>query len=455
MAKTLQVFVNGQRAAVLETADGFEHRLRYEASTPPELFVSLSMPVRDEGGAPATWAWPQLHPFFEVSLPEGYLLSVLKEQLGPHLGATPMDLLAVVGHNLIGRVSVSTANDPRPAMQLASVEPLLHGEHSQAVFMELLMQYAASGVSGVVPKFLTPETQALFRKGTVSTERHIIKASSDKQPFVALNEHLCMQAAARTGFDVAQTRVSDDGQILIVERFDIDPRTTQRSGFEDFCSLLGLTPDQKYESTWERAARLVRQHVARDRLMQANEQLAVTLLLTHALGNADCHTKNLAFLYEDLASVRVAPIYDMLTILAYDAYASNPPGMYIDGRKSWTATKALWRFLEKDLGIGPARQRELVDTVCEAVQATHPELIHHIRHTPGFAPVGTRMLWEWNEGMKRLQDRRTFAMPDWVASAEAEGLPKPGPAPRFAAKRMGESPLLAPRGKKRPPAPSP
>lgn len=233
MAKTLQVFVNGQRAAVLETADGFEHRLRYEATTPPGHFVSLTMPVRDDAGAPATWAWPQLHPFFEVSLPEGYLLSVLKEQLGPHLGATPMDLLAVVGHNLIGRVSVGTSDDPRPAMQLASVEPLLHGEHSQVVFMELLTQYAASGVSGVVPKFLTPETQALFRKGTVSTERHIIKASSDKQPFVALNEHLCMQAAARTGFDTAPTRVSDDGQILIVERFDIDPLTRQRSGFED------------------------------------------------------------------------------------------------------------------------------------------------------------------------------------------------------------------------------
>lgn len=454
MSKTLQVFVNGQRTAVLETEDGFEHHLRYGDDVAPGQFVSLTMPVRNKAGAPATWTWPQLHPFFEVSLPEGYLLSVLKEQLGPHLGATPMDLLAVVGHNLVGRVTVSTGADPRPAMRLANVEPLLHGEHSQAVFMELLTQYAASGVSGVVPKFLTPETQALFRKGTVSTERHIVKAGSDKQPFVALNEHLCMQAAARTGFDTARTRVSDDGQILVVERFDIDPTNGQRSGFEDFCSLLGLTPDQKYDSTWERAARLAREHVAHDRLRQANEQLAVTLLLTFALGNADCHTKNLAFVYEDLASVRVAPIYDMLTILAYDAYASNPPGMYIDGRKSWDATKALWRFLQKDLGVEPARQRELVDTVCEAVQATHAELIHHIRHTPGFASVGTRMLWEWHEGMKRLQERRTFAMPDWVADAE-EGLPRPGPAPRFAATRIGESPLLAPRGRKRPAPPSP
>jgi serine/threonine-protein kinase HipA len=63
------------------------------------------------------------------------------------------------------------------------------------------------------------------------------------------------------------------------------------------------------------------------------------------------------------------------------------------------------------------------------------------------------MLWEWNEGMKRLQERRTFAMPDWVAAAPVEGLPVPAPAGRFAAMRIGASPLLAPRGRRRRAAP--
>jgi serine/threonine-protein kinase HipA len=45
-------------------------------------------------------------------------------------------------------------------------------------------------------------------------------------------------------------------------------------------------------------------------------------------------------------------------------------------------------------------------------------------------------------------------MPDWVAEAPAEGLPVPAPAPRFAAVRIGESPLLAPRGRRRAPPPS-
>lgn len=446
----LNIFVNDQAVATLESSDGFEHHLTYLPSVPPELFVSLTMPVQGP-----SWNWPALHPFFQVSLPEGFLLSMLKEQLGPHLGAGPLELLSVVGHNLIGRVKVSAGTTPNPALALHSLEPLLHGQNSGTVFLDLMAQFATSGVSGVVPKFLTPETQALFRKGTVATERHIVKGSSTHQPFVALNEHLCMQAAAATGFDVAKTMVSEDGQVLIVERFDLDPETGKRRGFEDFCSLLGLAPDDKYESTWERTARLVRDYVPPSGRLRANEQLAVTLLLTFALGNADCHTKNLAFLYDDIDSVRVAPIYDMLTILAYERYANNPPGMYIDGRKTWDSMKAVWRYLQQHLGLEPARQRELVDAVCTAVAGTVPALKQHIRLTAEFAEIGSRMLWEWNEGMKRLQERRTFAMPDWVASASAEGLPLPVPAQRYTDPRIGESPLLAPRSRKgsaRPPS---
>ncbi len=78
-----------------------------------------------------------------------------------------------------------------------------------------------------------------------------------------------------------------------------------------------------------------------------------------------------------------------------------------------------------------------------------PDLKHHIRHTPGFDTVGLRMLWEWNEGMKRLSERRTFGLPDWVETAASEDLPRPAPAEKYATPRLGESPLMAPRPRKR------
>ncbi len=439
----LNVFVHGQKVAILSSTNGFEHHLTYLPNADANAFVSLQMPVRTQ-----SWSWPALHPFFQVSLPEGFLLSVLKQQLGPHLGARPLDLLSVVGHNMVGRVQVSAGEQPAALAAALQIKDLLHGKSSQHLFLELLSQYAASGVSGVVPKFLTPETRAIFRKSTVATERHIVKGSSEKQPFIALNEHLCMEAARRTGFDAAMTQVSDDGNVLIVERFDIDPLTSRRLGFEDCCSLLGLDPDQKYDSTWERVARLARDWVPPDALARANEQLAVTLLLTFALGNADCHTKNLALLFSCMDDVRVAPIYDMLTILAYKTFADNPPGMFIDGRKSWNPDKALWRFLQQHLGIEPHRQRELVDLVCQSVASVVPELIQRTRHVERFNPVGRAMLWQWNAGMNRLRHRLTVAVPDFMNAAVDAGIERPVAPQMYAPTRIGESELLAPRGKR-------
>jgi serine/threonine-protein kinase HipA len=440
----LNVFVDGVRVAVLQSLDGFEHELRYEPEASPEQFISLTMPVKN-----GPIRWPALHPFFHISLPEGFLLALLKERLGPHLGGRPIDLLSVVGHNLIGRVQTSAGDQPRAQDAVIDIAPLLHGERSQRVFLEMMNQFAASGVSGVVPKFLTPDTAPQFRKGTLLTDRFIVKSSSDRDPFTSLNEYLCMEVSRRAGIATANTRLSDDGHVLVVERFDIDPLTGRRKGFEDFCSLLGLSPDQKYDSTWERAARLIRDYVQADRQHASLERLAVTLLLTFALGNADCHAKNLGLLYTSPHDVELAPVFDMLTVLAYDRYADNPPALFIDGRKRWDGMSAVWRFMRQHLNFSPAVQTELVDRVCSATSDVLPELWHHIRHTNGFRDTGLRMVSEWNQGMKRLQPRRSFDLPDWIQQADAKGYARPSPAKRFGATRIGESELLAPRSRKR------
>jgi serine/threonine-protein kinase HipA len=288
-----------------------------------------------------------------------------------------------------------------------------------------------------------------FKKGSLATDRYIIKGSSERLPFVALNEHLCMEVARRTGYQTPRTRVSDDGQALVVERFDIEHEAGKRLGFEDACSLLGLPPEDKYKSTWERVARLTREFVADENMRTGQEQLAITLLLTYALGNADCHTKNLGYLYTSARDVRVAPIYDMLSIRVYDFYAGNPPGLFIDGRKTWTPGKALWRVLQQHFGIEPKQQRELADKVAEAISNVVPELIHRVNHTPGFGEIGTRMVWEWGQGLRRLNERITVQVPDIVAQATAAGIKQVAPPAEHIPERFGESPLLASRRKKK------
>lgn len=441
----LEVRVAARTMATLSSPDGFEHHLTYHPQAPPEGFVSLLMGVR-----PESWTWPALHPFFHMNLPEGYLLSLLKEQLGPLMGSRPLDLLAVVGANMIGRVSLHLPGATSTATSNPDLEGLLIAPRSLDLFHELMREYAASGVSGVVPKFLSPQLQRSFRKASIATARYIVKGSSEALPFLALNEHLCMRAAARTGAEVAETQVSDDGQVLLVRRFDV-AEDGHRLGFEDLCSLLGLTSDDKYNSNWDRVAARVRELVPAPHLHRSNEQLARTLLLTFALGNADCHTKNLGLLYSTEADVRVAPIYDMLSIRIYERYADNEPGMFIGGRKSWDPGKALGIYLRQQLGIEPARQRELIEQVCDALSDSLGDLHHHAAHTPGFSDIAARMAHEWSEGCRRLTARAAITMPDLIAASAARGIPAK-PTRTAARRRTGESQLLGRRGRKPPPS---
>ena len=93
-----------------------QYVLQYDPAVVPTDFVSLTMPVQA-----SPWLWPRdLHPFFRQNLPEGYLLSILREVLGSALDGTDLSLLAVVGRNGIGRVTVT----PPQMQNRAPEEPL-------------------------------------------------------------------------------------------------------------------------------------------------------------------------------------------------------------------------------------------------------------------------------------------------------------------------------------------
>jgi serine/threonine-protein kinase HipA len=47
-----------------------------------------------------------------MNLPEGYLLQVLQEQFGPHIGASSVALLSVIGRNMVGRLQVAAPGAP-------------------------------------------------------------------------------------------------------------------------------------------------------------------------------------------------------------------------------------------------------------------------------------------------------------------------------------------------------
>lgn len=437
----LTVFVHGQPVATLAAPDGFGHVVSYHPHAAPTQFISLLMPVRT-----ASYTYPELHPLFRMNLPEGFLLSVLQEQLGPHVGASPLNLLAVVGRNVIGRIQVAAEGaDPRSPPLPFELDAVLRGDNREAAFADLVRRHVLSGVSGVVPKFLSPATLGAHRKATLATERYIIKGTTASLPGAALNEHLCMEVAREAGIAAARTQVSDDGQALIVHRFDYAEDGTTRLGMEDLCSLLALRPEQKYESTWERVVNRIQDVTPATRHAQLLSPLADLLLLTYALRNADCHTKNIALLYAGIDDIRLAPVYDMLTITVYDDYAHNPPGLPVEGRSTWAPGKSLERFLQMRCGIRPARIRERIERICEAMVQVSPRVVAAAAAHPSFAPIAPRMLHAWNEGMNSLRLQKTWSLPNLspvLADAGWSEVARPVPPKPD---KIGRSTLLAPR----------
>ena len=160
----LNVHVLDKHVGVLEQVGDFRSVMAYTPDAAPENLVSLTMPVRTE-----SYPWDdELHPIFRMNLPEGYLLQVLQEEFGPHIGASPVALLSVIGRNMVGRLKVAppgaVLDEPAKPVEVAE---LLKGDNSEEAFSQLVREHARSGVSGVLPKFLDVEKQKGLGWGSI------------------------------------------------------------------------------------------------------------------------------------------------------------------------------------------------------------------------------------------------------------------------------------------------
>lgn len=447
----LDVQVSGKAVAQLYR-ERDEYVLKYRPDVDPADFVSLTMPVRE-----APWRWPRdLHPFFRQNLPEGYLLNIIREEFGPLLDGTDLALLAVVGGAGIGRVTVTAeGGTPGAALEPLQIDQLLKADNTTEHFASLVRRYARASISGMVPKFIAPEagTEALdtlVGKPTLRTRRHIIKGSDDSTPYLGFNEFYSMRVLERLNVvPVARTRMSDDGRVLVVERFDVDANSTPTHGLEDACGLLGLPPHEKYATTTEKVLSATSAYLPPAQARQQLEHLGWLLLVNYVVRNADCHAKNIALSYTQLGDVGYSPVYDVVTTQAYPRYANTPPALPIDGRQTWAAGKALQRLFHARLGIAPRAYAEMVERLCESAVEVGQEVIEAAKNESRWHPVAKQMVHAWNEGMASVRDpKKSLTLRGLDAAIEAAGFSDPEP-PEPSRITIGRSELLATRQNKK------
>ncbi|NCB55370.1 MAG: type II toxin-antitoxin system HipA family toxin, partial [Epsilonproteobacteria bacterium] len=167
MKNSLHVKVSNEKAGTI-LLENNEYIFDYTTDN-QDAFVSLSMPVRAK-----SYVNPKLHPIFEMHLPEGYLLSIIKKHFSKITKTDDFGLLHLMAHSIKGRLTYE-ADDTQEETTL-SLDALLHPK-SETLFDELVSRFALSSpLSGVQPKVLAKVRE----KVTLPLQEYIVKSWGDE-----------------------------------------------------------------------------------------------------------------------------------------------------------------------------------------------------------------------------------------------------------------------------------
>ncbi len=367
MNDELDVHVGHRPAGTLFREAG-EYVFSYSEQTGTGSFVSLTMPVRRKD-----YNHPQLHPVFEMHLPEGYLLAVIKKQFAKLTDTDDFGLLRLLAPNIRGRVEFSP--DDHPCERSLRLDTLLHS-NNPALFEELVSRFALRSVlSGVQPKVLA----TLENKATLHLEDYIVKAWGPDYPELALNEYCCMLACRNAGIPVPEFYLSDDESLFIMKRFDLK-ESGEAMGFEDMCVLQARQRDEKYTGSYEQIVKTIKTFVSPEYKTASLEQFFKMMVLNNILQNGDAHLKNFGLLYENIDSIRLAPAYDVVCTTAY--IRQDISALTLMGSKKWWPRKHLERFGVQVCDLSSARAKELYGQCQKALQEVQVYIEQRLSQSP-------------------------------------------------------------------------
>ena len=214
--------------------------------------------------------------------------------------------------------------------------------------------------------------------GTPST--HILKPSIARYPHTVPNEAFGMRVAKHLGLSVANvetTRVNGR-DLIVVERFDrvIHPDgTVERLHQEDFCQATGTPPSKKYQEGGGPSLRRIARILRDNGTSESPEALLRAVVLNVLIGNGDAHAKNFSLLHHPVGTLRLTPIYDVMSTLHY---GDDRLAMYIDDVRRTNRVTAN-RIVNEAVSWGIPRFRaiaivaDMLERALVAIEATMAE----------------------------------------------------------------------------------
>lgn len=387
--KQLDVWYDGILSAVLSYKDGQFFLTPVEGGH--DLSLAMSFSSYD-----AADAWQVLPPILSQSLPEGVMYetvsNTIKKLRIDDDWNTDIDILSYTGRNQVGLIQISNRGEPLERSHNDAPElfdHVLHGDNNKSILSECLSRFSLnSGISGVNAKVLADDISKL----TLPFERQIVKFTTPEFPGIAINEFFCLRASKLSGLDTVEAVLSDDGQRLIIDRFDIHEELGQL-GFEELCTLQGKPSQGKYSGSYEDGFTTLIRQVSPKEVFRTKADLFKSIVLMTVIQNGDAHLKNFGLLYDPKKEyIRLAPFYDMVTTTVYIPH--DQPALSLRDEKKWP-TKA--EIIEFGLSMGLRKKaiQVLIDDVEIGVGHAIAEAMNYAEIHPENSEVITKVTDKW------------------------------------------------------------
>lgn len=406
MSNSLLVILDNVVAGSVTRLSGGRLRFDYEPSyqeQPGHTPLSLSMPtsVRSHGNQTVTpWLWGLLPDNDAVLARWGREFHVST--------SSPFSLLATpIGEDCAGAVRFAPPDEfDRVLGRKGEISWLTNAKIAQRLRelredptawlgRSFTGQFSLAGAQAKTALLLQGKRWGV-PSGSIPTT-HILKPAIAGFDDHDLNEHLCLDAARRSGLIVARSRISQfaDESAVVVTRYDRLPGSDgaiMRVHQEDMCQALSVPPARKYQResgpTPGEIAKLLRDSMDPRAGEQAVHRFADALIWNWLIAGTDAHAKNYSILLSG-SQVRFAPLYDIASALPYGAHERKLRlAMKIGSSYEVYPQRNRWPIAARELGLNPdslvKRARELAAGAPDAFSAAAraPEVVRLKRKLP-------------------------------------------------------------------------
>jgi len=221
-----------------------------------------------------------------------------------------------------------------------------------------------------------PKTALLFQDGKwgVPSGRvpttHILKPPTTAFDGHAENEHFSLELARALGLPVVDSRIVhfQNEIAIVVDRYD---RLRTEAGIrrvhqEDICQALAILPTQKYQNEGgpgiDDIVQLLRTHSGEPR--EDVDTFIDSVAFNWLIVGTDAHAKNYALLIGAQGRARLAPLYDVASILPYTQIdiKKTKLSMKLGGEYRFSNIQARhWRKMAQDIRLDPDKVIQRVD----------------------------------------------------------------------------------------------